>query len=275
MQSDRRPVEIVLDGVKLHAMRLAAARAKGGPVLVLLHDSLGSVALWRDFPERLAEATGLGVFAYDRRGHGGSDPLGARPRTSAYLHDEAATLARVLESAAIEDAILFGHSDGGSIALLAAAHHPAPVRAVVAEAAHVFVEERTLEGIRAAQRAVAEGDLLARLTRHHGPKAEALLAAWMGTWLSPGFRGWNIEDDLRRIRCPVLVVQGDLDEYGTSAQVKAIARGVAGPARTLVLAGVRHTPHRESPAAVLEAVTELVAGAAAHSSSALSSSKST
>jgi pimeloyl-ACP methyl ester carboxylesterase len=275
MQSDRRPVEIVLDGVKLHAVRLAPARAKGGPVLVLLHDSLGSVALWRDFPERLAEATGLDVLAYDRRGHGASDPFGPRARTSAYLHEEAATLARVLEAAGIEEAILLGHSDGGSIALLAAAHHPARVRAVVAEAAHVFVEERTLEGIRAARGTVAEGDLLARLTRHHGPKAEALVAAWIDTWLSPGFRGWNVEEDLRRIRCPVLVVQGELDEYGTGAQVEAIARGVAGSARTLLLPGVRHTPHREAPAAVLDAVAELVAGPAAHSSSALSSSKST
>jgi pimeloyl-ACP methyl ester carboxylesterase len=259
MDRARRTSEIVLDGVKLHAMRLAPARPSGGPSVVLLHDSLGSVALWRDFPERLAEATGLEVFAYDRRGHGASDPFGPRPRTREYLHYEAATLARVLDGEGIEDAVLFGHSDGGSIALLGAAHHPRRIRAVVSEAAHVFVEERTLEGVRAAQRALAGGDLLARLERHHGAKAEALAAAWIGTWLSPWFRGWNVEQDLRRIRCPVLVLQGELDEYGTDAQVHAIARGVAGPSRAALLPGLRHTPHREAPEVVLGAVASFLA----------------
>jgi pimeloyl-ACP methyl ester carboxylesterase len=252
-------MKIVLDGVKLHAIRLAAPRASGGPVLVLLHDSLGSVGLWRDFPERLVEATGLEVFAYDRRGHGASDPFGPRPRTSEYMHEEAATLARVLDEVGVEGAVLFGHSDGGSIALLAAAHHPRLIRGVVAEAAHVFVEDRTLDGIRAAQRTlVEEGDLLARLTKHHGAKAEALAAAWIGTWLSPWFRGWNVEEDLRRIRCPVLVLQGELDEYGTEAQVHAIARGVSGSGRTLLLPGLRHTPHREAPEVVLGAVADFL-----------------
>ncbi len=253
-------MEVVLDGVKIHAIRLAPARASSGPVLVLLHDSLGSVGLWRDFPDRLAERTGLEVFAYDRRGHGASDPFGPGARTSQYMHEEAAFLARVLDEVGIEDAVLLGHSDGGSIALLAAAHHPRRIRAVVSEAAHVFVEERTLEGVRAAQRTVVEGDLLERLAKHHGAKAEALAAAWIGTWLSPWFRGWNVEEDLRRIRCSVLVLQGELDEYGTEAQVHAIARGVSGPARTFLLPGVRHTPHREAPEVVLGAVAELLAG---------------
>jgi pimeloyl-ACP methyl ester carboxylesterase len=159
----------------------------------------------------------------------------------------------------VEGAVLFGHSDGGSIALLAAAHHPRLIRAVVSEAAHVFVEERTLDGIRAAQRTLVGGDLLARLAKHHGAKAEALAAAWIDTWLSPEFRGWNVEEDLRRIRCPVLVLQGELDEYGTEAQVQAIARGVSGRARTLLLPGLRHTPHREAPEVVLGAVEELLA----------------
>jgi pimeloyl-ACP methyl ester carboxylesterase len=254
-------MEIAVDGVKLHGVRLAPARPRGGPVLVLLHDSLGSVALWRDLPERLAEATGLEVLAYDRRGHGASDPLGPRPRTVRYLHEEAATLDRVLDAAGVGDAVLFGHSDGGTIALLAAAHHPARIRALVAEAAHVFVEERTLEGIREAQRTAAEVDLLARLARHHGAKAEALFAAWTGTWLAPWFRGWNVEEDLRRIRCPVLVVQGELDEFGTDAQVQAIARGVSGPARTALLPGLRHVPHREAPEAVTRAVAEFLGAA--------------
>jgi pimeloyl-ACP methyl ester carboxylesterase len=261
MSGARQLLAIAVDGVRLHAERLAAPRAADGPVVVLLHDSLGSVGLWRDFPERLAEATGLGVLAYDRRGHGASDPFGPEARTPAYLHQEAATLERVLAATEVREAALFGYSDGGSIALLAAALHPARVRAVVAQAAHVFVEERTLEGIREAERAVAGGDLLARLARHHGAKAAPLAAAWIETWLSPAFRTWSIEAELRRIRCPVLVLQGSEDEYGTDAQVHAIARGVAGPARPVILPGLRHTAHREDPEAVLRLVAEHLVGA--------------
>jgi pimeloyl-ACP methyl ester carboxylesterase len=257
----RQSVELVIGGVRLHAERLAASRAGEARIVVLLHDSLGSVGLWRDFPERLAEATGLGVLAYDRRGHGASDPFGPEARTPAYLHEQAEVLEGVLAAADVREAVLFGHSDGASIALLAAALHPARVRGVVAEATHVFVEERTLEGIREAERAIAEGDLLARLSRHHGDKAGPLAAAWIGTWLSPEFRGWNVEAELRRIRCPVLVFQGAEDEYGTDAQVHAVARGVAGPVRAVILPGLRHTPHREDPGAVLRLVADHLAGA--------------
>jgi pimeloyl-ACP methyl ester carboxylesterase len=260
MTDARQAFDAVVDGVRLHAERVPPPGGRAAPTVVLLHDSLGSVGLWRDLPERLAAATGLGVLAYDRRGHGASAPFGPRPRTNAYLHEEAATLDRILAEAGIGDAALFGHSDGGTIALLAAARHPGRVRAVVAEAAHVFVEERTLHGIREAQRALADGDLLSRLERHHGDKAEALAAAWIGTWLSPAFRGWNVEAELPRIRCPVLVLQGELDEYGTEAQVHAIARGVAGRARPLLLPGLRHTPHREDPEAVLRITAEFLAG---------------
>jgi pimeloyl-ACP methyl ester carboxylesterase len=261
MTDARQTFALVVDGVRLHAERVAPPRGGAGPVVVLLHDSLGSVALWRDFPERLAEATGLGVLAYDRRGHGASDPFGPEARTPAYLHEQAAVLDRVLAAADVREAVLFGHSDGGSIALLAAALHPARVRAAVAEASHVFVEERTLEGLREAERAIARGDLLPRIARHHGDKAGPLAAAWIGTWLSPAFRGWNVEAELRRIRCPVLVFQGAEDEYGTEAQVQAVARGVAGPARGVILPGLRHTPHREDPGAVLRLVAEHLAGA--------------
>ena len=263
MTHARQTLSLVVDGVRLHAERLAPPRGGGGPVVVLLHDSLGSVRLWRDFPEQLAEATGLGVLAYDRRGHGASDPFGPEARTTTYLHEQAAVLDRVLAAADVREAVLLGHSDGGSIALLAAALHPARIRAVVAEAAHVFVEERTLEGVRAAQGAIARGDLLVRIARHHGDKAGPLAAAWTGIWLSPAFRGWNVEAELRSIRCPALVLQGAEDEYGTVAQVQAIARGVAGPVRSVILPGLRHTPHREDPAAVLRLVAEHLAGAGA------------
>jgi pimeloyl-ACP methyl ester carboxylesterase len=261
MSGGRQTLALVVDGARLHAERLAAPRGGDGPVVVLLHEGLGSVGLWRDFPERLAEATGLEVLAYDRAGHGASDPAGPGARTPAYFHEQASVLERVLTAADVREAVLFGHSDGGTIALLAAALHPARVRAVVAEAAHVFVEERTLAGIREAERAVAGGDLLARLARHHADKAASVAAAWSGMWLHPAFRDWNVEAELRRVRCPVLVLQGTEDEYGTEAQVHAIARGVAGPARFAILPGLRHTPHREDPGAVLRLVAEHLAGA--------------
>jgi pimeloyl-ACP methyl ester carboxylesterase len=253
-----KTLSLVVDGVRLNAEWRPPPRSADAPALVLLHDSLGSVLLWRDFPERLAEAAGLGVLAYDRRGHGASDPFGDRARTPTYLHEQAHVLEQVLAAAGVDDAVLFGHSDGGSIALLAAALHPARVRAVIAEAAHVFVEERTLAGIREAQRAVQSGDLIARLTRYHGDKAGPLAAAWIETWLSTAFRPWNVEPELRRIRCPVLVLQGSEDEYGTEAQVHAIEQGVAGPSRSAVLPGLRHTPHREDPGAVLRLVSEFL-----------------
>ena len=256
MPQAARSFAIELGGVQLHARWRPPPGARRAPVLVFLHDSLGSVALWRDFPDRLARAVGLGYLAYDRRGHGASPPLGPDPRTPRYLHDEAAVLARILEHCHVDDAVPVGHSDGASIALLAAALHPRRVRAVVAEAPHVFVEERTLEGLRDARRALAETGLLSRLARHHGAKAEALAAAWLDTWTSPEFRRWNVEEELTRIRCPVLVVQGDLDEYGTEAQLRVIAERVAGPARTRLLPGLRHTAHRDAP----EQVVELVSG---------------
>jgi pimeloyl-ACP methyl ester carboxylesterase len=262
MTATRQTLSLIIDGVRLHAEQLTPPRSNRKTVLVLLHDSLGAVSLWRDFPERVADATGFRVLAYDRRGHGASDPFdsGVRTRTAAYHRDEAAVLDRVLESVGAERAVIFGHSDGGTIALLAAALHPSRIASVIAEAAHVFAEERTRAGIREAQRAIETGDLLRRLERYHGDKAAPLAAAWVDTWLSPAFRDWNIEAELRRIRCPVLALQGSNDEYGTEAQVLAITRGVAYGSRSIIFPGLGHVPHREDPDAVVSIVADFVAG---------------
>lgn len=257
MTSGVRDVDLPLDDHALRVRTLASddPAAAGRPTLVLLHDSLGCITVWRDFPERLAAALGCRALVYDRRGYGRSSAFGPAPRTPGYLEAEADVLARVLDACGVPEAVLFGHSDGGSIALVAAAREPARVRAVVTEGAHVFVEERTLAGIRDAREALRTTDLRDRLRRHHGDRTDGVTAAWIDVWLSPGFRDWSIAHHLPHVRCPTLVLQGADDEYGTPEQVHAIARGVAGPVRTRLLPGVGHTPHRAAPDEVLRLTT--------------------
>lgn len=235
-----------------------AAPAAGAPVLVFLHEALGSIAQWRDFPRRLAEATGLPALVYERLGHGGADPLPG-PRDPRYLHHEAhAVLPRVLDAAGAGRAVLVGHSDGGSIALLAAAALRERIAAAVTIAAHVFVEEITLEGVRAAVRRYLTTDLPQRLARYHGAGTDALFHAWCVTWLAPQFRDWNIEVCLPDIRCPVLAVQGAGDPYGSPAQLRAIADGAGGRVETLLIPDCGHAPHLQAAPATLAAVARFV-----------------
>lgn len=227
-----------------------------GPVMVFLHEALGCNDMWKRWPRQLAEASRLPFVTYDRFGHGRSDPLpGVRGRD--YLDIEAyEVLPRVLDALGISDPILFGHSDGGSIALLHASRFP--VRAVITEAAHVFVEEVTRAGIRAALEAWRTTDLPDRLARYHGDKTEALFFAWADTWLSEPFASWNIEHCLPRIASPVLAIQGADDEYGTRRQVDAIVGGVSGRARPLVLPGCRHVPHLQAADRLMPLVAAFV-----------------
>lgn len=232
-------------------------RTKGGPVLVFLHEALGCNTMWKRWPRQLASAAHLPFLSYDRYGHGLSDPLPA-PRSADYLEFEAfEILPRVLQACGITDPILFGHSDGGSIALMYASRFP--VRAVVTEAAHVFVEDVTLAGIREAVRAWRETDLPQRLARHHGDKTEALFQAWADTWLSDAFASWNIEDCLPRIKCPLLAIQGADDEYGTARQVEAIVNGVSGNVRSLMLPDCKHIPHLQAEDRLLPLAAAFIA----------------
>ncbi len=224
--------------------------------MVFLHEALGCNDMWKHWPRQLAGATRLPVLTYDRFGHGRSDPLPG-VRGCDYLDIEAyEVLPRVLDAMAISEPILFGHSDGGSIALLYASRFP--TRAVITEAAHVFVEEVTRAGIGAALEAWRTTDLPDRLARYHGDKTEALFFAWADTWLSEPFASWNIEHCLPRITCPVLAVQGADDEYGTRRQVDAIVGGVSGRARALMLPDCRHIPHQQAAAQLLPLVAAFV-----------------
>jgi pimeloyl-ACP methyl ester carboxylesterase len=245
-----------VEGQRLEIERIAAARADA-PTLVFLHEGLGSLALWRDFPAKLAARTGCASLVYSRRGYGKSDRLAA-PRKPGYMHDEALlVLPALLRELGIANPILIGHSDGASIALIHAGSGRWPVRALVLEAPHVFVEDVTVASIEQAKVAYGTTDLGERLARYHDEPDHAFWG-WNDIWLDPDFRAWNIEASLPGVRCPVLAIQGADDEYGSLAQLDAVERGVSGPFERLVLASCKHSPHRDQEAAVLEAMARFI-----------------
>ncbi|KAA5606624.1 alpha/beta hydrolase [Roseospira marina] len=251
---------VAVDGRRLSVRRVTPSTvAPGAPTLVFLHEGLGSIGLWKDVPEALCRATGLPAVVYDRLGHGGSDPLRAWPRPVGYLEHEAEhVLPRVLDALGLDRIVLVGHSDGGSIALLYAALRPAGLLGAVTEAAHVFVEPVTLAGIRAARTAFLRGDLRAKLARWHGRNTEGVFWGWNATWLTAPFPGWCMTDRLPSIRCPLLVIQGEADEYGTIAQVEAIVVGVCGPVTPFMVPDCGHVPHHQARAPVLAAMADTV-----------------
>jgi pimeloyl-ACP methyl ester carboxylesterase len=228
-----------------------------GPTLVFLHEGLGSITQWRSFPLALARATGLPVLLYDRHGHGRSAPRTGPPDPGYLAREACECLPEVLATVGIEAPILVGHSDGATIALLYAARFPRSPLAVVAEAGHVFVEALTLQGIWRTLRAYETTQLRDQLARHHGAAVDAMFRAWCEVWLSPPFRDWNILDQLPAILCPVLVVQGEADPYGTLDQVQAIFTGVSGPVQGLVLP-CGHVPHLEAVADTLDGITRFL-----------------
>jgi pimeloyl-ACP methyl ester carboxylesterase len=235
-------------------------RGTGGKApIVLFHDSLGSVELWREFPGRLALATERSVIAYDRLGFGKSDPYTGRPGID-FIHEEAQRAFPALcDQLELDRFVGFGHSVGGAIAIAAAAAFPAYCQAVVTESAQAFVERRTIEGIRDAKRAFGQESQLERLKRYHGDQAEWVLNAWTETWLAPAFAGWNLDEDLAGVQCPVLAIHGEHDEYGSVAHPKRIGERATGPATVAILRACGHVPHREKEPAVLDAVREFLA----------------
>jgi pimeloyl-ACP methyl ester carboxylesterase len=238
-------------GTRLELLRIASERP--GPLVVFLHEGLGSVAGWRDFPRTVCDRVGAPGLVYSRRGYGRSTMLDA-PRAVDYLHREAwEVLPALLAALDVEQPLLVGHSDGGSIALLYAARHSP--RAIAVMAPHVFVEDMTIEGIRAARDSWQSGKLRDPLARLHEDPDGAFFG-WNDGWLAPDFRSWNIEAELPRIRCPVLAIQGHGDSYATMEQLDRIERGTR-DCRLLKLERCGHSPQRDRPAAVLDAIAEL------------------
>jgi pimeloyl-ACP methyl ester carboxylesterase len=229
-----------------------------GPTILLFHDSLGCVDLWRDFPSQLAVATQRSVVAYDRLGFGRS---GARSGTlpPAFISDEALSVVPPLcESLGLGAIVPFGHSVGGAMAIATAAHFPDKCAAVITESAQSFVEDKTLSGVRAGQAQFERAGQLERLERYHGAKARWVLDAWIKTWLAPAFANWSLDEDLRAVRCPALVLHGDQDEYGSLRHPERIVRLTSGVSRAVILEGCGHIPHREHPMRVLNEIARFV-----------------
>ena len=229
--------------------------------IVLFHDSLGCVELWRNFPERLAMLTSREVIAYDRIGFGRSDPY---PGTLDYdfVFKEARTgFAEVINQLDLQGFVCFGHSVGGGMAVVSAATYPEQCIGLITESAQSFVEDRTLEGIREAKHAFSNSGQLDRLRKYHGHKAEWVLQAWIDTWLSDQFRNWTLREVLPDVKCPVLAIHGSDDEYGSTAHPSMITELAAGPTSMEIIPNCGHVPHKEDMPRVLESVSGFMEGA--------------
>ncbi|AFT71627.1 Alpha/beta hydrolase fold protein [Alloalcanivorax dieselolei B5] len=240
---------------RLFVKRWIPKNITGPAPIILFHDSLGCVALWRDFPQQLASATGREVIAYDRLGFGQSDP---HPGTLGpdFVRQEAQdTFPELCQALQRESAVVFGHSVGGGMATFCAAVFADRCQALITESAQTFVEDVTLAGIRDADRGFAEKEQMDRLRKYHGDKAQWVLSAWVDTWLSEPFQDWTLSDTLPRVRCPVLAIHGDQDEYGSLIHPERITSLCAGPATKKIVPDCGHVPHKEKPADVLDAIT--------------------
>lgn len=227
-------------------------------VIVLLHEGLGSISLWRDFPQKLADTTGHEVLVYSRYGYGNSEAAKGFPFS--YMHDEALlSLPDLLNSLHIKHPILLGHSDGASITLIAAGGSLIKPKAVIVMAPHVLVEPICFEAIEEASQVYKTTDLKDKLSKHHADVDSAFLG-WSNAWLSPEFKNWNIEEYLPKITCPILTIQGYEDEYGTMAQLDKIAEKSinAQTVETLRINNCRHSPHKDHPDIVLTAINQFL-----------------
>ena len=243
--------------VKMYA-HISEHAAEKRPTLVFLHEALGSVGQWKSFPYELCKAAGCDGIVYDRKGHGKSSPMDG-PRTPDFYAEEAELyLAGLLDALNIRRPLLVGHSDGATVALKFASSFPGRPVGVISEAAHVIIEDITLEGIREARGLYERTDLGAKLSRYHGDKTDDVFRAWADTWLSPELASWDMLEDLHAVRCPVLVIQGAGDQYGSRRQVDLIAEHVSGPSEIVWIENCGHVPHLERRAAVIEKMSEFI-----------------
>lgn len=250
--------DLGIDGQALKLRWFAPRATPHAPVIVLLHQGLGSITQWRSFPAALAAATDCAVLAYDRLGHGRSARIEG-PRQPDFLDREAMdVLPAILDAVGIDRPILYGHSDGATIALMFAAAFPDRPQAVISEAAHVFSEVEANGGIAQLVVDYRTGDLRDKLARHHHDNVDPMFEAWAGIWQAPAMRSWSMTERLQHIRAPLLLIQGEADEHGSLRQIETIVSETGGPTDTLLLSGCGHIPHLERPQAVVERVASFL-----------------
>ena len=250
---------IKVNGISLETNWIKARAYRNDRVMVFLHEGLGSVSMWREFPKILSDRTNLPSFVYSRQGYGKSDPA-PLPRSVDFMHIEGLdVLPKVLDAAEINRAILIGHSDGASIAVInAGGTNDSRIEGIVLLAAHVFNESITVKGIEDAKNAFKLGNLREKLAKHHGKNVDSTFWGWNEIWLAPEFKKWNIEKYLAKINIPSLVIQGSNDKYGTIAQVTAIQRGIGAKALVEIIPNCGHSPHIEQKDVTLEVITQFI-----------------
>jgi pimeloyl-ACP methyl ester carboxylesterase len=227
------------------------------PTIVMLHEGLGALSLWRDLPRKLSNLIDCSVFVYSRHGYGQSDFINSKFNAK-YMHKEALNiLPKILNHFDISNPILYGHSDGASIALIHASSADTGIMGLILEAPHVFVEEISLNGLKDAKKAFEQGGLKAGLAKHHR-EPEMIFRCWNNIWLSPEFLTWNIVSCLSNIQCPALLIQGETDAYGTLSQLDTIEKNVSGICKKKILPNTGHSPHRENPKLVLRSIQQFI-----------------
>jgi len=227
------------------------------PTIVMLHEGLGALSLWRDLPRKLSNLINCSVFVYSRHGYGQSDFINSKFNAK-YMHKEALNiLPKILNHFDISNPILYGHSDGASIALIHASSADTGIMGLILEAPHVFVEEISLNGLKDAKKAFEQGGLKAGLAKHHR-EPEMIFRCWNNIWLSPEFLTWNIVSCLSNIQCPALLIQGETDAFGTLSQLDTIEKNVSGICKKKILSNTGHSPHRENPKLVLRSIQQFI-----------------
>jgi pimeloyl-ACP methyl ester carboxylesterase len=236
-----------MGGYQLYVERHSFSTTKvDSPTMIFLHDSWGCVRLWGDFPKKVSKIAGLDALLYDRRGYGKSSGFAVTERTEQYLHDEAHELIRVMDVYNIENAVIYGHSDGATIALIAAALYPSRVKGLLLEGAHSFIEDSGKAAVMATRERAKENNLLASLEKYHGGKTTELFRLWHETWLSSFFSKWTIVPILNRISCPVLAFQGESDEFGTIEQLNVLKKEIPTDVTIVEIRNSAHTPRKEA-----------------------------
>ncbi|WP_372473022.1 alpha/beta fold hydrolase [Capnocytophaga sp. ARDL2] len=241
---------------KLYYKKWEVSDAKN--TIVLLHDSLGCTVLWKEWPEELALALNCNVISYDRRGYGKSDNYTV-PRAIDYLEKEAEILHELIDYWQLDQPIVFGFSDGASVATIYAGMFPKKIQSLVIEGVHVLLEEVTLNGVKEAQKTLETTKIAQVLEKYHGDKVMDLYLAWTQTWLSEAHSSWNIEHFIPKIEVPILVIQGEYDEFGSLAQVDAFDQANV-PVEKLIVKGVKHTAHKENKSLVFEKIVSFLEG---------------